>query len=313
MSEIEPKHPIVSVLMVSYNTKILTLEALHTLYKETNLDFEVIVVDNASSDGSVKEVAEKFPQVTLIQSQQNLGFASGNNVAAGYATGDYLLLLNPDTEILEKAVDRLIDFADNNPDSRIWGGRTLFPDRSLNPSSCWAKQTHWSLVCQALGLTSLFRKSTLFNPEGIGGWDRKGEREVDIVSGCFFLIKRDFWLSLNGFHADFFMYGEEADLCLRAKEFGAKPVVTSMATIVHYGGASEPIKSDKLVRLLKAKQLLIQKHFPGRQKYIAGCLLALWPVSRLIAHCLLNVLGRQTSKDSFGVWRNVLKRRGDWV
>src|SRR5690606_35725860 len=117
------------------------------------------------------------------------------------------------------------------------------------------------VFCVATGLSSLFRGSSLFNPEGYGGWKRDTVREVDIVSGCFFLIRRELWERLGGFDPAFFMYGEEADLCLRARKLGARPMVTPEATIVHYGGASERVRADKMVRLLQAKALLIRRHW----------------------------------------------------
>src|SRR5690606_28786133 len=137
----------------------------------------------------------------------NHGFAKGNNIAAARARGEYLLLLNPDTVVRDGAIDRLMAFAEREPRARIWGGRTLFADGSLNTSSCWRRMSLWNIFCRTAGLTGVFPRSALFNSEAYGGWDRGTERQVDIVSGCFFLIARADWKRLGGFDPVFAMYG----------------------------------------------------------------------------------------------------------
>ena len=305
--------PLVSIIVISYNTREITLECLRSVYRETkDTEFELILLDNASSDGSVEAIESEFgKKINLIASNNNYGFAAGNNIAIREATGEFILLLNPDTVVLDGAIEKLLEFAKNNIQAKIWGGKTLFTDGSLNPASCWSKITLWSLLSQAAGLSSIFRKSSFFNPEGMGSWDRNGIKQVDIVSGCFFLITKKFWDELNGFHEAFFMYGEEADLCLRAQLLGAKPLVSSDSTIIHYGGASEKNRPDKLIRLLKAKMLLIEKHFPSRTKRIGLWLFSLWPVSRAIAHKILTLVGLST-QSSYQAWKEVVDRRDEW-
>ncbi len=307
--------PVLSILIVSYNTREMTLDCIRSVFSETaGIDFEIIVLDNSSKDGSAEAIEAEFEgRITLIRSQDNLGFAGGNNHAVVLAKGDYLLLLNPDTVVLDNAIGNLLQSAESHADAKIWGGRTLFGDLSLNPASCWAKQTVWSLFSQASGLSSLFRKSTLLNPEGIGGWNRDGNRHVDIVSGCFLLIRKELWEELNGFHPDFFMYGEEADLCLRAKKMGANPIVFSDATIIHYGGASDTIRVEKMVKLLKAKALLIERHFSPATAWIGLKLLLLWPFSRFLMHSLVSLGYRQPYLEKRDVWHAIWKKRKTWL
>lgn len=300
--------PKVSILVISYNTREMTLECLRSVAAETSVSHEVIVVDNLSDDGSAEAIAAEFPGVTLLAEQENHGFARGNNIAAERAQGEYLLLLNPDTVVLDRAIDKLVAFAESRPEARIWGGRTLFADGSLNPSSCWRKMDLWAIFCRATGLTGVFPHSELFNPEAYGGWDRSSERQVDIVSGCFFLISRDDWEDLNGFDPAFFMYGEEADLCLRAASVvNARPRVTPTATIIHYGGASEKVRSEKLIRLVAAKGMLIQRHFPSWLSPLAGWGFRLWPWSRALAFSILKRGGNDAR-----VWKEVWDRRREW-
>ncbi len=303
----------ISILVISYNTCDLTVRALHSVFTETKLpNYEIIVFDNASDVASVDTIKKQFGEkVTLIASEKNVGFAKGNNIAATYASGDFLLLLNPDTIVQDHAIDKLFNFAQSRPNAMMWGGRTVFEDQSLNKGSCWSAQSLWSLTSQALGLNSIFRNTTLFNPEGLGGWNREGVREVDIISGCFLLITRRLWDQLKGFDPLFFMYGEDADLCLRAKKLGASPMISGEATIVHIGGASEKTNSGKLIKLLKSKHMLIKIHF-GRGQAKIGCfLLSLWPFSRFLAHTLLNIVS--SNSERLNQWRDVWMRRNEWL
>ena len=261
--------PELSILMVNWNTRELTLACLRSIYAEARTtSFEIILVDNGSQDGSVDAIACAFPQVRLIAETRNHGFARANNIAAEKARGQYLLLLNTDTLILDGAIDRLVDAARAFPQALIWGGRTLFGDGQINPSSVWGRITGWSAVCFALGLRSLFRGNNLFNPEGLGNWKRDSLRQVDIVSGCFFLIPSAFWSRLGGFDPKFFMYGEEADLCARARALGARPMMTPDARIIHYGGASAASHATKIAYVMGARMGLIDRHLFGLERQI---------------------------------------------
>jgi GT2 family glycosyltransferase len=299
--------PQLSILIVSFNTREMTLACLRSIGRETRTRCEIIVVDNASTDGSAAAIASEFPDLALLAEIENHGFASANNLAARHATGEYILLLNPDTVVLDGAIDRLMAFAEAHPTARIWGGRTVFADGSLNPASCWKQMTLWNIFCRTSGLTGLFPKSQIFNSEAFGDWDRSTEAQVDIVSGCFLLISRSDWVALSGFDPIFHMYGEEADLCLRAaRDLGAVPRVTPDATIVHHGGASERVRVDKMVRLLRAKAELIRRHLPSWQRGAGRFLFRLWPLSRWLA----NSLARRG--ENAALWREVWARRGEW-
>lgn len=299
----------VSILVVSYNTKEETLDCLRSVYDQTHqVSFELIVVDNASSDGSAEAIAEQFPQTVLIDSKDNLGFAGANNLAAKQATGKYILLLNPDTVILENAIDRVVQFADSRPQSEIYGGRTLFGDKTLNENSCHGAPTPWSLLCMGVGLSSVFRRSELFNPEGLGSWQRDTVREVDCITGCFLLIERTVWEELDGFDLDYFMYGEDTDLCIRAGKLGVKSVICPEAILIHYGGRSERIRGDKMVRLFRAKSQLFHKHWrPGMVSFGTSMLVA-WAFSR---YCVLRTLGIASSshRQRAAEWYSVYSRR----
>jgi GT2 family glycosyltransferase len=303
----------VSIIVVNYRTCDLTLACLASVYRETrDSTFEVIVVDNASGDGSAERIGAMFPQVRLIASQDNLGFARANNLAAKEARGDRLLLLNPDTVVLDRAVDRLVAFADARPGARVWGGRTIFGDGSLNPTSCWGAPSPWAWLARGLGLARVFSGSRLFDPEPMRWWDRTTEREVAVITGCYLLIDRDLWETLGGFDPDFIMYGEDIDLCLRAARHGARPVVCPDSCIVHYGGKSERIKEDQLVRQFAAKTLLARKHWTGARRAVGRLGVRLWGLNRLVETTALGLVDAK-KREQRDVWRRVWKRRREWA
>ena len=304
--------PVVSVLVISYNTRAMTIDCIASVLEETTLPYELIVLDNASPDGSAAAIAAAFPDLRLIASETNHGFAVGNNVAALEARGRYVLLLNPDTLVLDHAIDRLVAFAERTPEALIWGGRTLNGDRTLNPSSVFGRLTLWSLFCRTSGLALVFRKSAFFNPEEIGGWQRDDERAVDIVQGSFFLIRRDLWETLGGFDPTFVMYGEEQDLCLRARALGARPRMTPEAEIVHFHGASSR-KVAREIMTLKANVTVARRHLPAWQRPLGVFLLAAWPWSRMVSGRFLAALtGARGLADAAEMWGAVWRARADW-
>ncbi|MBM1222507.1 glycosyltransferase family 2 protein [Ponticoccus sp. SC2-23] len=305
--------PELSVIIVSFNTSEMTLACIESVYAQTTVPFEVIVVDNASTDGSARAIGEAFPQVHLIAEQTNHGFARAHDVAVPHASAPWLLLLNPDTVVLDSALDNLLAFAKTTPAAGIWGGRTLYPDGTLNPYSCWGRMTLWSVLSRTLGMSGIFARSEVFNSEVMGGWKRDTEREVDIVTGCLFLIRRDMWDRLGGFDPDFTMYGEEADLCLRGKAIGLRPRITPHATIIHYGGASERVRADKMVRLLRAKVELIKRHFAPGTRTVGYHIFRIWPLSRRIIYTLAYKLrGRPSDKQKARDWGEIWTRRNEW-
>jgi N-acetylglucosaminyl-diphospho-decaprenol L-rhamnosyltransferase len=257
-----------SVIIVSFNTRDLTLAAISSAIGQIGSDCEIIVVDNASTDDSVVRIAENFPLVTLLALPQNIGFGRANNLAAQRAKGQYILLLNPDTLVQPGAIGTMLDFAERRPEARIWGGRTLTADGRLDPRSCARRPNLWSIIAVALGLATLFPRSSLFNPEAMPGWERDHECGVDIVTGCFLMIERDTWQKLGGFDPAYFMYGEEVDLCLRAQELGARPAITPYATITHFEGASQSA-APRMAQILAGRIRYCRKHLPPWQRRLA--------------------------------------------
>ena len=263
----------VSVVVVSYNVKDWIVRCLGSLAAATSHDLDVIVVDNASRDGSAEAVEVAFPEVTVVRNAHNLGFGRAANQGAELATGDYLLLLNPDGYAEPGSLDALVAFAQRNPQYVIVGGRTISPEGELDPRSCWAAPTLWSLASSAAMLSTLRPRSPLFDPEAMGDFGRDHARPVDIVTGCLLLVRMADWRALGGFDERFFMYGEDAELCLRAAaETGRQCAVTPEATMVHAVGASSATRPDKHEILLAGRITLVRTHWgPVRGRPARRC------------------------------------------
>jgi N-acetylglucosaminyl-diphospho-decaprenol L-rhamnosyltransferase len=304
-----------TIIVVSYNTRVMTIDCIRSVVNQTSTArYEIIVLDNASTDGSVEAIRTNFPNINLIISTENLGFARANNVAATHARGRRILLLNPDTVILDHAIDRLLEFAVANPGCRIWGGRTVFADGNLNPGSCWGHATLWSIFCYAMGLTRLFKNSEFFNPEGYGAWKRDTVRAVAIVTGCFLLIDHELWERLDGFDPEFFMYGEEADLCQRSRKLGARPTITPTATIIHHGRASEPNQAEQRIKVFAGRITLMRRHHTALTVTTGRAFYLMLPLLRLVVYGTAGaLLNRADFRHTAQNWRHVWESRQRWI
>ena len=299
----------VSILIVTYRCREAARECLASVYSGTaGLVREVVVVDNASHDGTLEMVRTEFPHARLITLDENVGFAAGVNLAAEAAVGEYLLLLNPDTIVHHGAVHNLVAFARRRPEHGLYGGRTLRPDGTLDPGSCYAQPTLWSLFCFATMLTVAFKGSRIFDPELLGRWQRDSVREVGIITGSLLLAPRRVWEQLGGFDRRFFMYAEDADLTLRAIQAGFRPAITPDAEITHAVGISST-QPDRLILLFQGKVTLLRKHWrsPRRDAGIALVLLGVG-VRALVARLLAR---RRSAR--LEAWREVWGARRAWL
>lgn len=304
---------VLTVVIVSYNTRAMTLKAIETLLANAgSVAMQIIVWDNASHDGSADAVAEAFPEVELHRSEENLGFAAANNRAVEHARGEWLLLLNSDTETLPGAIENLLAFAKANPGAGIVGGRTLFADGSINETSCYRRMTVWSLLCYATGLSRLASGHRFFDPERVTEATIEREPQIDVVTGCFFLLTTALWRQLGGFDLRYFMYAEETDLCLRAAKLGYRPMVTPKASIIHHGGASAISSGRKQQQSFRGKATIIRDHFGAVRRPFGLWMLWFTALNRHLAHVLLGRLGR-ARPDKSEMWREVWNNRRDWL
>ena len=237
-----------SVIILSYNTKDLTLNCLNSVVKDiknSSLSVEIIVLDNASSDGS-REAIEKLSLLGMtevrnfkfIKSQENLGFAKGNNLAAKKATGKWLLFLNSDTEIVPGTIKEMNEFLSNNPKAGISSCNLLNPDGKVQQQGGYLPRlstvAFWALFLDDLPILSQFlpsyqlrRKSFFSDSPKKTGW----------VAGTAMWVLNDLWKKLEGFDESLFMYGEDVELCLRAGKLGWDVMLNPRVSVVHLGKA----------------------------------------------------------------------------
>lgn len=315
ISAISPYEPVVSIVLIGYHCRELILDCLRSLEATSpRTPLEVIVVDNASTDGTVAALNAAWPAVHTIALEKNVGFGPGCNIGAAAARGRFVLFLNPDTVVRPGSIDRLVDLAAQFPDAGIYGGKTVTPAGEAVAGSCWRFPTLWSTFCVSVGLSRLFDNSRLFNPEPYGGQPLHGVRAVDVVSGCLLMIRKDLWDRLAGFDPAYFMYSEEVDLCLRARRIGAQPVVSADVEIVHLVGKTQPVRADRLIRLLKGKRTFMLRHWGGLKERAGAALLLCWPLSRYAGLSVAQrFIRRPRVMEAARTWGEVWRRRSEWL
>jgi GT2 family glycosyltransferase len=226
----------ISVVIVAWNAKHylqLCLESLATAPPRRSM--EVFVVDNASTDGSAEMIETKFPWVKLIKSPENLGFAKGNNVAIRQCQGRYVALVNPDVIVLPDCLDALADFLDQNPKVGNVGPRVFNPDMTQQ-STCRRFPTLWNNFCSATGLATKFTNSRFFAGEHMFYFAHDCTRSVDVIVGCFSMIRRDTFDQVGLLDEDLFMYGDDVDWCRRCWNAGWQVVFFPGARAIHDRG-----------------------------------------------------------------------------
>jgi len=227
-----------SIVVLCWNDLKVIQDCIESIFRHTHkIDYEVIVVDNGSSDGSAKFLHEHYPQVRLVENGKNLGFARGNNVGIRASSGKYVLILNPDTIVHEGALDQWIYFAEQHPDAGAFGCRVLNLDGSYQRSARPFPSIRGDLIA-ALGLWPLAYLSDVFMPDEYIGWEGDTERPVDWQSGCCVMFRQKVLKDLSGFDEQFFYHCEEVDLCRRLQKAGYPLLFTPSSTITHLGGQS---------------------------------------------------------------------------
>jgi len=253
----------VSMVVVSYNSAADLPACLDSAAAAggPGLGVDVVVVDNASSDGSAALVRERHPGVAVVETGANLGFAAAVNRGVAATAGRFVLLLNPDAVLLPGSLEALVAFALDHPEHGLYGGRVVHEDGSNDPSSCWGAMTPWSLLCFATGLSTAFARHRLLDPESLGRWERDTVREVPVLTGCLLLAPRAVWEELGGLDEAYWLYGEDADLGLTARRRGWRPVVVPRARILHRKGGSSP-SGTKMPLVLAGRATLVRRRWP---------------------------------------------------
>ena len=262
-----------SIVIVNWNTRDMLRSCLASIPMSGDLQTEVIVIDNASGDGSSLMVTEEFPEVRLIQNSANLGFATATNQGLRVARGRHLLLLNSDTLVLGNVLAESVRYMDAHPDVGMMGCKVLNEDGTTQ-MTCSLFPSFLNLLLQTLGLNRLARPRWLRRYQMLD-WARDDEREVEVISGCYLVARRTAVAQIGLLDESFFLYGEETDWCRRCAEAGWRLVFTPIGEIVHFGsGSSRQLNYKRDLMLSEGTVRLHRKH-GGRPAALSVWLLLL--------------------------------------
>lgn len=276
--------PDVSIIIVNWNTRQLLADCINDVKQYTHdLTYEIIVVDNASSDGSQEMVRSTFPDVHLIANTENFGFARANNQAIRCSRGRYVLLLNSDAFVRDQTIAQTVAFMDAHPDAGMVGCKLRYADGRLQPS-CTTFPTLFTELLIATQLERLFPKSRLFGAYRMTYWDFNDIREVDVIMGAYMLVRATAIEQLGMLDESYFMYSEEVDWCYRFKQNGWRVYFYPYVEAIHlWGGSSKPVRVEMLIQLYLSRVAFFRRYY-GRTsasllKLIVGlsCLLRIGP------------------------------------
>ncbi len=287
----------VSVVIVNYNVRDFLVQAIRSVQQASrNLVTDIWVVDNNSVDDSVETVRNDFPDVHLIANQENVGFGVANNQAIQACRGEFVFILNPDTIVQEDTLDRMVAFMRQHEDCGALGCQILNPDGSFAPESRRAFPTPEIAFWRMTGLGKLFPRSRRFGGYNMTYLPVDEAAEVDALSGSCMLTRREALLGPRGaglFDEDFFMYGEDLDLCFRIQKAGWSIWYTPDTRIIHYKGESTKKGETRYVRLFYGAMLLfIEKHLDRQHSTILASLLRFGIMMRALVTLLGNAVKR---------------------
>jgi GT2 family glycosyltransferase len=288
----------VSFIIVNWNTKDLVLQCIDSLLsKKGNYTQEIIVVDNASVDGSSDAIKEKYPEVQLIQNSQNLGFAKANNIGIKKSKGMYVCLLNSDIQVLDNTISFMINFMNNHKEVGLSGPRILWPDMTLQ-HSCMNYPSIRTQVCETLSFNRIFPHTALFSGEYMTFFNHDRLIKVDWLIGCFMLIRREVLETVGLLDELFFIYSEETDLCKRMHEAGWNIVFLPEVSAIHHNASSSsknPIRFSAEQRLSALKYWKKHRALPVRVVFLM--LLLFHHSTRLVICYLIQMLNKANRKD----------------
>jgi N-acetylglucosaminyl-diphospho-decaprenol L-rhamnosyltransferase len=226
-----------SFIVVNWNSLTYLRKCIASIYAQTKCSFEVVVVDNASPTGEASVIAREFPQITLIQCTENIGFGAANNLGFQRSVGDNLLFLNPDTELLNSAGDIMIRTLSADRCAGVVGCTLLNEDRSIQTSCIQTFPTILNQLLDSDWLRVRWPNSHLWGTEPL--WSKRvGAAQVEVISGACMLMRREVFEEVGGFTEAYFMYAEDLDLCYKIQKAGYSNYYLSYPTVLHYGGKS---------------------------------------------------------------------------
>ncbi|MBI3922347.1 MAG: glycosyltransferase family 2 protein [Armatimonadetes bacterium] len=257
--------PSLSILIVNWNTRYLLDACLASLRSDpVGRESEIIVVDNASHDASAEMVREKYPWVELVANDENVGYACGNNQAAQSASGDYCLLLNPDTEVTDGALSLMLEFMESHPDVGAVGCKLVHPDGQVQQSVRTFPSPDVALY-EALQLSRLFPRHRTFGKYRMGWWNYDDVREVDQPMASCLMLRRKALEQVGMMDEQFPIFFNDVDLCYRLKQAGWKIYFLPDAVVIHHGGQStRQVRREMIAESHRAMLRFYRKHYRGK-------------------------------------------------
>ncbi|MGH9512767.1 MAG: glycosyltransferase family 2 protein [Terriglobales bacterium] len=285
--------PRISVVVVSWNTKKLVADCLDSL-KGAHLSagMEIVLVDNASTDGTVELVRRKFPDVKVIQNSENLGFARANNIGIGFTSGEYICLINSDVVVPPDCLQKMEAYLSGQPRIGMLGPKMILPDGSIG-QSCMRFPTPWNWFCRALALDSLFKGSKIFGDFMMSGFAYDRTEDVEVLTGWFWMIRRRAMEEVGLLEEQFFMYGEDIDWPKRFHTHGWRVVFYPEAQAIHHcAGSSSSAPTRFYVEMYRADMDYFRKHHGPLA--VAAFWMTTWihQVVRILGYGLLYVFNR---------------------
>jgi len=309
-----------SIIILNWNSVRFLRKCLQSVYSNTTgIDFEVLVLDNASYDGSAILVDAEYPAVRFIQHTENVGFATGNNLAARHAAGKVLLFLNADTEVVGTAVQCMLDCMQSLPDAGSIGPKLLNTDGSIQRTCVQAFPSIMSQFFDAAYLRRLFPSWRLWG-NGVLFTDPPYPVPVEGIVGACLMIRKCVFDEAGGFHPGYFMYVEDMDLCYRLRGAGRRNYYLAAASVIHHGGQSSNSQPDKhlsAVMMRESLRIFMRRHrgvayallFQASTVLAASCRLSALSVGLLLAR---SAERKAVLHRAFAKWRRVLHWALDW-
>lgn len=254
-----------SIIIVNWNVKKYLLECIRSILQNiSNVSFEIIVVDNNSTDDSVREIKDTYPNVSIIENISNLGFAKANNIGARASKGRYILLLNPDTIVFPMTIEYLVNYLDCHQDVGAVGGKIVCPESNFIGGARHFPSLLTEFI-DHLRLSSFFPHNKFFGFYNLKYWDYNDNRDVDVLSGACIMTRKQIVNEIGLFDESFFMYGEDIDLCFKIKKAGWRIVFVEKAKIIHYGekSAEQTLNGEMEIESLWSKYYYFKKNHGG--------------------------------------------------
>jgi GT2 family glycosyltransferase len=294
----------ISIIIVSWNAREFLSNCLKSIRTSGGPNVqEIIVVDNGSTDGSPQMVAQDFPEVKLIQSKENLGFARANNLGLKEAAGTWVALINSDVIVHEGCLQQLETFLQTHPEVGLVGPRIVGGDGQLQ-RTCRRLPTLWNMFCRCVALDSIFPRVPIFSGREMRHWAQDSQREIEVLSGCFWMGRRSAIEQVGGLDERFFFYAEDVDWCKRFWQRGWKVVFVPTASATHFGGGSSanaPLRYS--IEMLRANLVYWRKHFGILGQAAFGVLSLVHHVLRLGALTLKRAVTMNSNEETAQKWK----------